>query len=160
MEEREYRKIKKGVEVYEKLKKILPTKRCIEQVIRHIYTLEGVREVVEISYNDYFPNKELFKQGVGSYSSMKSYKSSCPHAEKMYFEVNGDIVIDETLKCSIYNDDYLSCDREQFIVFMVNNEIKVRDRHYKEGTLVVVRHSPIRELTMYEKNIARILEIK
>ena len=40
MEEREYRKIKKGVEVYEKLKKILPTKRCIEQVIRHIYTLE------------------------------------------------------------------------------------------------------------------------
>lgn len=58
MDIRQYRTIKKGVMVYEKLKAILPTKRCIEQVIKYIYDLDFVTDVIELRYQEYIENKK------------------------------------------------------------------------------------------------------
>lgn len=157
---RQYRTIKKGVEVYECLKGILPTKRCIEQVIKYIYNLDSITEIVELKYDDYIKNKKEILSNVGQYDSMMSYKDCCPHAKKVYFETNGDIVKDNYIDKMINVDDDLSCDREQYIVFVLNDGIKISDTYYNRGSLVIVKHLPIKCLTMYEKHIAKILNIK
>lgn len=91
---------------------------------------------------------------------MMSYKDSCPHAKKVYFETNGDIVKDSYIDKMICVDDDLSCDREQYIVFVLWKDITISDTQYKGGSLVIVKHLPIKSLTIYEKHIAKILNIK
>lgn len=160
MDIRDYRTIRKGVEVYECLKGILPTKRCIEQVIRYVYDLDSVTDVIELSYQEYIENKKELLSNVDKYNSMKSYKDSCPHTTKVYFESNGDIVKDDYIDGMINVDDDLSCEREQYIVFVLTDGIKIADTYYNRGSLVIVRHLPVKSLTMYEKHIAKILNIK
>lgn len=160
MDIRDYRTIRKGVEVYECLKGILPTKKCIEQVIRYIYDLDFVTDVIELSYKEYIENKKELLSNVDKYNSMKSYKDSCPHTSKVYFEANGDIVKDSYIDKMINVDDDLSCKREQYIVFVLGNDIEISENVYRKGSLVIVKHLPVRSLTMYEKHIAKILNIK
>ena len=160
MDIRDYRTIRKGVEVYECLKGILPTKKCIEQVIRYIYDLDFVTDVIELSYKEYIENKKELLSKVDKYNSMTSYKDSCPHTSKVYFEANGDIVKDSYIDKMINVDDDLSCEREQYIVFVLGNDIEISENVYRKGSLVIVKHLPVRSLTMYEKHIAKILNIK
>ena len=160
MDIRDYRIIRKGVMVYEKLKAILPTKKCIEQVIRYIYNLDSITEVVELKYEDYIKNKKEILSNVGQYDSMMSYKDCCPYAKKVYFETNGDIVKDSYIDKMICVDDDLYCDREQYIVFVLWKDMTISDTSYKGGSLAIVKHFPVKSLTMYEKHIAKILNIK
>ena len=135
-------------------------KKCIEQVIRYIYDLDFVTDVIELSYKQYIDNKKELLSKVDKYNSMNSYNNTHPHIAKVYFEGNGDIVKDDYIDKMINVDDDLSCEREQYIVFVLTDGIKISDTYYNRGSLVIVKHLPVRSLTMHEKHIAKILNIK
>ena len=156
MKQSQYNKVRAGVKVFEGLKKILPNTECIKQVIKYIYDLEKVTDIVYMPYEKYQREKSRIEESIDRYESMLSYKDSCRHCGKQYFEYNGEIVKDEFLDMMIHSENSLSCDREQFIVFVLSHSITIEDKTYLKGSLIIVKHPSV-SLTVYETNIAKLL---